>query len=278
MVLIWGTNYSVVKAALREIPPAPFNALRVAIASLLFLAAIAARRVRSGAAAPFSPRDRVSVLVLGIVCHFIYQVFFISGLGRTSAANTALIIGCTPVLIALMTAALGHEHIGRTRWFGTLLSVLGIYFVVGHGGGAGDSLAGDAMMLGAVICWSAASVGSRGLLARHSPVAVTGWSMTVGAVCYVAATAPQLARLDYAAVGAAAWLALAASAALALFSAYLIWFTGVQRLGPARTSAYSNMVPLVGMLVAWAALGEPLGVPKLAGAAAILIGIGLARR
>jgi probable blue pigment (indigoidine) exporter len=102
--------------------------------------------------------------------------------------------------------------------------------------------------------------------------------MTVGAVCYVAATAPQLARLDYAAVGAAAWLALAASAALALFSAYLIWFTGVQRLGPARTSAYSNMVPLVGMLVAWAALGEPLGVPKLAGAAAILIGIGLARR
>ena len=37
MAVIWGTNYSIVKHAFREIDPQAFNALRMSIASLIFL-------------------------------------------------------------------------------------------------------------------------------------------------------------------------------------------------------------------------------------------------
>ena len=40
------------------------------------------------------------------------------------------------------------------------------------------------------------------------------------------------------------------SSLLALNVAYLIWYTGVQRIGAARTSMYSNVVPIVAMSVA----------------------------
>ena len=40
MTLIWGTNYSIVKAAFREIDPQAFNASRMAIASVVFLGII----------------------------------------------------------------------------------------------------------------------------------------------------------------------------------------------------------------------------------------------
>ncbi len=38
MILIWGTNFSVVKVALRDFPEIPFNATRLAVATAVFLA------------------------------------------------------------------------------------------------------------------------------------------------------------------------------------------------------------------------------------------------
>jgi len=51
----------------------------------------------------------------------------------------------------------------------------------------------------------------------------------------------------------------------------------VQRIGPARTSIYSNVVPLVAMSVARVWLGEPITPVKLMGAAAIVGGVVLTR-
>jgi drug/metabolite transporter (DMT)-like permease len=177
-----------------------------------------------------------------------------------------------------LTAALGHEHIRRTQWTGILLSVLGIYLVVGrHAAVSRSSLAGDLMTLGAVLCWSAVTVGSRPLLLRYSPLVVTGTAMTVGALLYLPVSWPGLQQLNLSSVGPMTWISLLASASLALFASYLIWFTGVQRLGNTRTSVYSNLVPLVGMFVAWLWLDEPIGWAKIAGAGAILSGVVLTR-
>ena len=40
MAFIWGTNYSIVKSAFEEIDPQAFNAMRMLIASSVFLAVI----------------------------------------------------------------------------------------------------------------------------------------------------------------------------------------------------------------------------------------------
>ena len=50
MVTIWALNYSVIKRAFAEVPAQPFNALRMAIAAVLFLATLGgtALAVRGG--------------------------------------------------------------------------------------------------------------------------------------------------------------------------------------------------------------------------------------
>ena len=102
--------------------------------------------------APITPRDWLALAVLGLVGHAGYQYFFIGGLARTSVANSSLMLAATPVVIALITAALGQDRIGRLHWVGAVLSMAGIYLVVGHGPqGGGASLAGDAMMFVGVI-------------------------------------------------------------------------------------------------------------------------------
>lgn len=289
MAVIWGTNYSIVKSAFDEVDPQAFNALRMAIASVVFLLIIwGMRQARApsahGAATIFrtpakmTPRDWIGLAALGLVGHFLYQYLFIGGLARTSVANSSLILAATPILVALLSAAMGEGRVSRQHWLGAAVSIVGIYLVVGHGAAMGkDRSLGDVMMLGAVCCWALYTVGARHLMIRHSPVGVTGLSMALGTLLYVPATWRGVRATQWAHVGGFTWFAIVYSALFALCIAYTIWYAAVREIGSARTAVYSNIVPLVAMGTAVAFLGEPLGWRKVAGAAAVLGGVAMTR-
>ena len=213
-----------------------------------------------------------------MVGHLLYQYTFVAGLSQTSVANSALMIAATPVLIALITAALGQERIAPLHWLGAALSMTGIYVVVGHGARAGGgSLRGDLLMAVAVCCWAVYTLGSRPLMTRHSPVGVTGLSMAIGTLLYVPVALPQIRAVDWTTVSRGTWIAIVYSALFALCIAYTIWYAAVREIGSARTSIYSNLVPVVAMLSAVLFLGEPLGIRKVVGAAAVLVGVALTK-
>jgi len=313
MTVIWGANYSIVKVALRDIPPLAFNSLRLGFASLLFLITLALCRrsedARPGGAdaesAPpprptaafaeareagptdhppvfrrsrISARDWVLISAFGLIGHFVYQICFMVGLDKTTAANSSLILGCSPVVVAMLSAALGHERVTRVHWAGAALSVAGIYLVVGRGAHIGGaSVAGDLLTICGLFCWGAYTVGAKGLLDRHSPLEVTGYSMAIGSIPFIWLGLGQLANLAWKRVPADAWVALVFSATFALFVAYLIWYVAVQRIGNIRTAMYSNVTPIAALAFAVLWLGERLRTEEGVGAAAILTGMALTR-
>jgi drug/metabolite transporter (DMT)-like permease len=290
MALIWGTNYSVIKSALHEINPQAFNALRMLIASVAFLAVIGTLQLRplnaagGGVATIFqtptrvSRRDVLELIALGIVGHFLYQYFFIGGLALTTVANSSLMLAATPVVIALLSAALGQERVGVRHTFGAGLSMLGIYIVIGHNVTLqGRGVTGDLMMVVAVLCWAVYTLGARRLVSRHSPVGVTGMSMAIGTLIYVPVMWPHVRDVEWAAVSVRTWLSIFYSAIFALGVAYTIWYAAVRQIGSARTSVYSNIIPLVAMATAVLFLGEPLELKQVIGAATVLVGVAMTR-
>ena len=293
MTFIWGTNYSIVKAAFDEIDAQAFNACRMAIASVVFLGIIVGvRRWRGGfpssdanalasilyTPVPFTRRDWLTLVWLGVFGHFLYQYLFIGGLARTSVANSSLLLAATPVVIALLSAVLGQERIGRFHWLGAGLSMLGLYIVVGRDASvSGHSLTGDFMMLGAVLCWAVYTLIAGRLMIRHSPVGVTGISMALGTCLYVPVSWPALRRVPWSSLSVGTWVAIVYSGLFALFVAYTIWYVAVREIGSARTSIYSNLIPLVAMLTAVVFLGERLSVAEVLGACAVLVGVALTR-
>ena len=114
-------------------------------------------------------------------------------------------------------------------------------------------------------------------MVRHSPVGVTGLSMIIGSLLYVPAVAPHLRSVRFESVSAVTWFTIVYSALFALCIAYTIWYAAVREIGSARTSIYSNLVPVVAMVTAVVFLGEALAFRKLAGAAAVLVGVVLTR-
>lgn len=292
MVVLWGSNYSIVKHVFREIEPQAFNAVRMSVASTVFLVlmllarAAGPRLARTGALGSvlrtphrLTRRDWLALAALGLVGHCAYQYAFMAGLSRTSVANSSLLIATTPVIVAVASAALRIERIGGRHWLGAAISLAGVYLIVGYGARAGGSSpSGDAIMFGAICCWAAYTLGAKPLMVRHSPVAVTGLSMILGTCVYVPLALPALRRVRWETVSLESWLWLLYSAVFSICLAYTIWYAAIRQIGTSRTAAWSNLVPVIAMVIAVLALGEPVSGTKLLGAAAVLGGVALTRR
>ena len=289
MVVIWGANFSVLKLALEELPPQSFNSIRILVAAATFFIAIRLARWWAGrtgrpisaalhTTADLTPRDRFDLVWLGLVGHCLYQLAFVGGVDLTSVANAALILGATPVVVAVMSVLLGRERLTALHWTGVAVSFFGIYLVVGRGASFGGvTFEGDLRIMVSVLFWASYTIGAMRLVARHSPLYVTGVTLAIGAVPYVLIALPQLFRTDWAAVSLWTWGALVWSALFAIGLAYLIWYTAVQRIGPTRTAIYANVVPIAALIVASVWLGEAITPAGGMGAVAILGGVFLTR-
>ena len=287
--LVWGGNYAIVKTALHQIPELGFNALRLAIASSLFLTVLAFYPAQAGgrragartlfpSARLFTRREWLILIGLAVSGHLLYQLCFLGSVARTSVANSSLIVGSSPVAVLLLAAAVGQERVSRLHWLGAATSLLGVYLLVGTGASVSrESGIGDLLMVAAVCLWAVYAVASVPLLRRHSPIALTGYSMAMGTLMYLPFAAGELARMSWRTVTPGAWAGLVFSGVFALFAAYIVWHTAIQRIGNVRTSMFSNLIPVTALATAVLFLGDRLTGRQAVGAAAVLAGVGLTR-
>jgi drug/metabolite transporter (DMT)-like permease len=277
MAFIWGINFTVVKAALAELSPLAFNALRFSIASLLTLAALwlVERDVR------WAPGDGWRFLGLGLVGNAVYQFLFINGLNRTTSGNGSLILATIPIFVPLIGTLLRIERISVRAWVGICLSCAGIALIVlGSGkevGLASEMTVGNLMILAAATLWASYTVLSRPLLTRYSPLKVTALAMFAGTPFIVLYAIPGLRAQNWDAVSWQGWGGLAFSSILAIALAYVVWNLGVSRVGGARTAVYNNLTPVVAALTGWLFLREAITLWVIGGAALIFAGIYLTR-
>jgi drug/metabolite transporter (DMT)-like permease len=157
---------------------------------------------------------------------------------------------------------------------GILLVVLGSHARAGTEAG---SITGDLIMFGASIAWAFYTVGSRPLIDRYGAVAVTAWTLWIGAAGLVLAGLPAVLNTDFARVSAWSWSAVIYAGVFSIGVAYIIWYYGVKQLGNTRTAAYSNVTPVIALAVAWLWLGETPSAAQLLGAAVIVGGVSVAQ-
>jgi drug/metabolite transporter (DMT)-like permease len=278
LTLIWGANFVVVKWALDAFSPLAFNALRFPLGCAVLALAMVTLRGRL----PLPRREDLPGLVfLALLGNVAYQLLFIYGLDATRAGNAALLLATTPVWALLLAILTREGPQARSVWLGIGLTLGGMGLVVVGGSQAvgieGATLRGDILMVLAAMSWAGYTVGCRRMILRYGAIPVTAWTLWGGTVVLVALGLPDLMAADLDEVGLPAWGAVAFAGMFALGVAYLIWYRAVHRLGSARTAAFTNLIPVVALGLAWVALGEVPTVLQLTGAAVILAGIALAR-
>lgn len=277
MVVIWALNFSVAKATLAVVPPLAFNALRFPLASLAVFLVLK----RSGSIPLPAPEDRWRILWLGVTGNIVYQLLYIFGLDGTRAGNAALLLAGSPILTALFSAGLGHERLRSRVWIGVVATVVGMVLVVVGGEGIGlslETLTGDLTLIGASVAWSVYTVGARAPIERYGPIPVTAWTLWVGTCGLVLCGIPGLVALDWSAIGPSAWGGVAYAGILGIGLAYIFWYRGVHYIGNTRTAVYSNLTPVLALVVAWFWLGEVPSSWQILGAVTIIGGVFLTSR
>ncbi|MGH7605209.1 MAG: DMT family transporter [Gemmatimonadaceae bacterium] len=275
MAVIWGVNFVVVKYATEVFSPVAFTGLRVGTVAIFLLAVALTTRRRS-----LARRDVIGLLLMGVLGNGIYQLFFVNGVARTRAGNAALIVAAAPAFIALVARMRGMERLKAISLVGIALSVFGVALVII---GSANSSAGETTLLGsvlvflAVICWTFYTIGLQPYTERIDVIQLSAATMVGGAIPLIIASTPALIATNWSAIGVGGWLALLYSSVISMGVAYFFWYRGLRVLGPTRTAVYSNLQPLVALLVAWAFLSETPTIFQGVGAATIVAGVFLTR-
>jgi len=262
--VLWGTTVPLSKVALGWLPPAWLAFARFALAAVVLLVAH-----RSRLRAAFSP----AIVITGAVGYGGSVLLQNLGIERTSVTHAALLIGATPVLIAIAAAALRHSVARPLAWTGFTLSLAGVGFIAG-GQGSGSSLAGDGLVLAAQLCSAGFTVSQTKILRGRDPIAVSGIQLLSAAVVVL----PIALITEHHAAGTGSSAALLAVIGLVVAGTVLptsLFAFGQSRVSADVAGAFLNLEPLVGAVMGMALFAEPAGAVQLAGGAAITVGIGL---
>ncbi len=269
--LLWGTTVPLSKVALTWLPPAWLTVARFAVAALILLLACArtpASRARLRAA--LTP----GVIASGAIGYGGSVLLQNAGITRTSVSSAALLIGATPVLVALIAAG-WHRAVARpVAWLGFAVSLAGVGLVAG-GGGGGASLAGDGLVLASLLLSAGATVALGRLVAGRDPAAVTAVQFLAAALAVLPAA---LVTEPVAAIPAAPTGAVLAAVALAIggtVAPFTLFAYGQARIPAEVAGGFLNIEPLVGAAAGVVVFGNPAGPQQLLGGTAILAGIGL---
>lgn len=274
-MVVWGGNFIVVKSALAQLPPVGFTFLRFVLAALTLLALL---RWREGSVG-VPRRDLVPVLALGALGFGVYQILWTVGLVTVPAGDSALIIAATPVLVALIAVVARTDVLTPTKLAGVLVSFVGVGLVVASGPGLtlGGSLVGEALTLGAALCWSLYTAFAAPIVRRMSPLRATTWATIAGTVVLAPVALGQLAALDPLPLGPEVLAAIAYSGMIAAGLSNVIVLNGVKVVGPTRTAALQFLVPALAVVFAAFFLAEPIRPGQVLGGIVIIAGVLLTR-
>jgi drug/metabolite transporter (DMT)-like permease len=132
---------------------------------------------------------------------------------------------------------------------------------------------GPVLVLGAALTWAFYAILLKPFAARVDPIQLSVWTLVGGVLSLGLLALPSLVRLDLTALPAPAWFSVLYSGLLAMVVAYLFYYRGVRVVGAVRTAMFSNLQPIVALVVAFLTLGERPGPWQLGGAVLIAAGL-----
>jgi drug/metabolite transporter (DMT)-like permease len=263
---VWGSSYMFIKVALDDFSEGAIVCLRTALGALLLLSFAASR----GVLGDIRPRVRWMV-VIAFVQVVVPFLLITSGENHISSSLTAILISSVPIFTAVL--ALRFDHAERSQGWalvGIVIGIVGVAMLFGLDlSGSANEITGGAMMLAAALGYAISWMLVKHKMAGAAPEAVAGATMVVAAVV----TAPLLAASPPAAAPAldivAALLALGAGGT---GLAFVLYYTLIAEVGPARASMVGYVAPGFSIVYGVVLLGERLTAAAAGGLVLILAG------
>jgi drug/metabolite transporter (DMT)-like permease len=213
-------------------------------------------RATSGPAAVGPRRSARSRCAIGALT-VVGNLCFVGAVTHTSAAQTLVILACSPLLAALLTSGLGLERIARRTWLSAAIVVPCIAVIVVRPGTASLSVGDLYAVVGAV------GLAALLVVIRHSGTADVVPSLAFGGALTAVVAAPFA---DVLALTASDLLILVIGFGVTLPLSLSLIMQGPRHLAAPEVGLILLLETVLGPLWVWLALGEqPTSRVALAG-------------
>src|SRR6266498_935406 len=177
-------TYIAAKRALFELSPFELALVRFTGAGSVFAALLWRHRVR------IARRDLVGLAVLGFVAVPLNQGFFLAGLAWSTPGHAALLYALTPIFVFVFARIRLGERATALKLLGIGVAFAGVVVVLAARGavalgGSRRMLAGDLLILLAVVAWAIFAVGGKVYAERYGSVVSTSAAIVAGTLLYL---------------------------------------------------------------------------------------------
>lgn len=275
--VLWGSVYLGIRLVIDDVPPFQAMAQRFLLAGVLLVVLVVVRRGRRGLL--ITRRQLGWLVVTGALLlglgNGLQALAQVKGL---PSGVTALVVAAVPAWAVLVRFVLGERPAGATI-LGVAVGFVGLaaLVVLGHDAGGAMPVIGVALCLGSSLSWTIGSY-LQGIVDLPDDVfVIAAYQQLVACACaaVLAAAGGERVSFAYSARGWFALLYLVVACSVVAFLAFAWLLTHVP-LSLTATHAYVN--PIVAVLLGWAVLSEPIGVPILVGGGLVVASVVLVVR
>jgi len=267
---VWGLPYLLIKVAVEDLSPPVIIFLRVALSAALLL--------------PIAwKQGYLSQLKGHWKWVFGFAIIEITGpFGaltfaeiRLTSSMTGLLIAAVPIVSAIFAWKLGiDDRLTGTRLIGLGIGILGVAALVGLDVTGGDLLSVAALAI-TVVGYALGPIIVARKLGAVPAMAAIAMAMVINSIIY----APfALLTWPQATVPAITWASVIVLGVVCTALAFILFFSLVAEVGPARTTVITYINPAVAVALGIIVLSEPITPGLLIGFPLILIGSFLATR
>lgn len=212
-----------------------------------------------------------ATILFGICQNALYLGLNFVAMQTVEAGLAAIIASVMPLLVALASWQIFGERLRPMGVLGLLAGFVGVAVIMGSRIHAGVDLYGLILCGIGVLALTFATLAVRGATSGGNFMMIVGLQMLVGsATLFAVAPFVETFRLE------PSWPLLGAflyTTFIPGLTATYVWFLLLDRIGPIRAATFHFLNPVFGVAVAWALLGERLGLLDVIGVLIVTLGI-----
>lgn len=270
-VVIFSGSLPATRVAVADFSPLFLTSTRAVLATLLAIALLGVMRQ------PLPKRDdlvSLAIVSFGVVVGF--PLLTALALQHITSAHSIVFIGLLPLATAIFGVLRGGERPKPLFW---LFSILGSATVAGFAltNDAEISLAGDLLMVAAVIVCGLGYAEGAVLSRRYGGWQVISWALVI-ALPFMLAISIATVPASWIGIASSAWIGLAYVSVFSMFVGFVFWYRGLALGGSTGVGQLQLLQPFFGLALAGLLLGEAVAWTMLAATGVVVVCVAFARR
>lgn len=270
--VVWACDYPLYNLTLgRYISPLAMVSASLAVAALWSLLPLLWEKVEK-----IEPADRIKIFGAAILMGIVKKMCMMFGLSQTSPIDGSIIGTSTPLLVLLLSVAVGLEHFTKMRVGGLLLGMAGaVAIILSSNTHAQSGIAGNLLIFTSACVSAAYMVYFKRLVAKYRITTLLRWIYCSSAIIMLPIGAHDIVTTDFRAMDSEIIFTTLFVLIVPTYLPNLLLNYSLKFVAPTISSIYAYLQPIIAIILSVAMGLDKIRFDIVLFAIIVFVGVGM---